>query len=151
MHIYTYVHVRTRTYIHIYTLTHRHTTCAYARTQARLERWRFSDRVRSPTGHQKTQLFSLSAAIQKVQKGVTFCGQQPNCLVLEEGQISVEQPQLTVTHLTTTTARHPDYWCRTNPPNPWPLQPQATAHPRRSSETIIRDVKLAQLVKARDC
>jgi len=45
MHIYTYIHVRTHTHIHIY--THTHTKCTYARTQARLERRRSSDRARS--------------------------------------------------------------------------------------------------------
>jgi len=44
MHIYTYMHVRTHTHIHIY--THAHTKCTYARTQARLERRRGSDRAR---------------------------------------------------------------------------------------------------------
>jgi len=45
MHIYTYIHVRIRTHIHIY--THTHTKCTYERTQARLERWRGSERARS--------------------------------------------------------------------------------------------------------
>ena len=45
VHIYTYIHVRTHTHIHIY--THTHTKCTYARTQARLERRRGSDRARS--------------------------------------------------------------------------------------------------------
>jgi len=41
------MHVHTHTYIH--TCTHTHTRCTYARTQARLERRRCSDCVRSPT------------------------------------------------------------------------------------------------------
>jgi len=45
MHIYTYIHVRTHTHIHIH--THTHTKCTYARTQARLERRRGSERARS--------------------------------------------------------------------------------------------------------
>jgi len=45
MHIYTYIHVQTHIHIHIY--THTHAKCTYARTQARLERQRGSDRARS--------------------------------------------------------------------------------------------------------
>ena len=49
MQIYTYMHVHTHTYIHTY--THTHTTCTYAHTQARLERQRCSDCVRSWCRH----------------------------------------------------------------------------------------------------
>jgi len=45
MHTYTYILVRTHTHIHIY--THTHTKCTYQCTQARLERRRSSERVRS--------------------------------------------------------------------------------------------------------
>jgi len=57
MHIHAYIHVRTQTYIHMH--THTHTTCTYARTHARLERWRGSDWAKIPTWCQEALHFSL--------------------------------------------------------------------------------------------
>ena len=58
MQIYTYMHVHTHTYIHIY--IHTHTTCTYASPQARLERRRCSNCVRSPTWRHESCALLLS-------------------------------------------------------------------------------------------
>jgi len=62
MHIYTYIHVRTHTRIHIY--THTHTKCTYERTQARLERRRGSERIRSRCRERKLCTSLLFDAIK---------------------------------------------------------------------------------------
>jgi len=119
MHIYTHIPVCTNTYIHIY--THTHTTCTYAHTQTRLERRRGSDCARSPTC---SLPISLSAAIRK---GVMFRGQQPNRSFSRNNGYA-NQPQLITPSrqcATQTTPAHL-YWCGTNSPVPWLLQPRAT-------------------------
>ena len=100
MHICTHVHVFTHAYMYIY--THTHTTCTYRRTQARLEQYLSINCVRSLTLHQEVPSFSW--------KGVAF-HDQPSWPVLEERQISEEQPRSTVLHHTITAVRCPDHTC----------------------------------------
>jgi len=113
MHTYTYtythayIYICTCLYIYIHTRTYTHTYNMYICTHASTPGTTAWQQLRD-----KPDLKPGSSTLLPVRcnpEGSHLPWPAAQLLVLEERQISVEQPQPTAAHHTITTARHPDY------------------------------------------